>query len=67
MVAVRDSGAVLVSKRELARLLSMSERSIDRLRDAGRLPRPILLAGKLLRWDRALIERWVAAGAPGID
>jgi excisionase family DNA binding protein len=47
----------------LARLLKCSTRTIYRLCDAGRMPRPIKL-GALVRWPRALISEWIATGCP---
>ena len=47
----------------LARLLKCSTRTIYRLCDAGRMPRPIKL-GALVRWPRAAIVDWIGAGCP---
>ena len=50
---------VLLSSNDLARMLSVSVRHVWQLRDAGELPAPIRL-GKLIRWRKAAIERWLA-------
>ncbi len=50
----------------VADLLGCSPRHVTRLRDAGRLP-PAVRLGRLCRWPRSVIERWVAAGCPPID
>lgn len=50
---------VLLSAADLARMLSVSVRHVWRLRDAGDLPCPMRL-GKLIRWRKATIERWLA-------
>lgn len=63
MMATADS-ARLLSKNELAKLLGMSARTVDRLRDARKLPAPVVLSARLLRWDRAAVERWISDGAP---
>jgi excisionase family DNA binding protein len=47
----------------LAKRLGCSSRHIRRLVDSGRIPRPIKL-GALLRWIRADIDQWIAAGCP---
>ena len=47
----------------LAKRLDCSSRHIRRLVDSGRIPRPIKL-GALLRWIRADIDQWIAAGCP---
>ena len=56
----------MLTVHEVARLLSCSARTVYRLADSGRLPRPIKL-GTLKRWPRESFERWVAGGcqAPG--
>ncbi len=48
-----------------AGLLRCSPRTVYRLADAGRLPRPVKL-GALVRWRRAEIDEWLAAGCPPI-
>jgi excisionase family DNA binding protein len=54
---------LLMSAAQLASRLNMSIRTIWRFHSAGKLPDPIRL-GRLVRWRRAEIERWVAAGCP---
>jgi len=51
---------LLLAVDDVARLLSCSRRNIYRLSDSGALPRPVKL-GRLTRWRREDIERWVAA------
>ena len=51
-----DVGAV-------AKMLRCSPRTIYRLADAGKMPGPVRL-GSLVRWSRAAIDEWVAAGCP---
>ena len=59
----QDSSATLFDVRQIAELLGCSSRHVQRLADAGRMPRPIHL-GRLLRWQKAEIESWVVAGCP---
>jgi excisionase family DNA binding protein len=47
----------------VAALLNCSARHIYRLADMGRMPRPVKL-GSLVRWSRAAIQDWIAAGCP---
>ena len=54
----------LLTVHDVARLLNCSIRTIYRLCDSGRMPRPVKL-GSLVRWPRDVIERWIAAGCPG--
>jgi excisionase family DNA binding protein len=39
-------------------------RHVYRLADAGRMPAPVQI-GRLVRWQRAAVESWIAAGCPG--
>jgi excisionase family DNA binding protein len=52
-----------ISADEVAKLLGISRAHVWRLHSQGRIPRPVRL-GRAVRWDRATIERWLAAGAP---
>jgi len=48
---------------EVADLLHCSARTVYRLADGGRMPRPVRL-GALVRWHRATINEWIDAGCP---
>jgi predicted DNA-binding transcriptional regulator AlpA len=54
--------SVLVSAAELAGLLSISLRSVWRMRKDGRLPPPLRLGRQTLRWDRREIMEMIATG-----
>jgi excisionase family DNA binding protein len=54
---------VLLDVRAVAQLLGCSPRHVYRLADAGKMPAPVRL-GALVRWPRAAIEDWIAAGCP---
>jgi len=56
-------GPVMVSVAEVARMLACSTRTVYRLVDAGRIPRPVRLGG-MLRWVRGSFEQWIAQGCP---
>jgi predicted DNA-binding transcriptional regulator AlpA len=56
--------ALLLSKTDLARELRVSAKTIDRMDQSGRLPRPIRVGSRAKRWPREIIVAWVAAGAP---
>ncbi|MEK6260097.1 MAG: helix-turn-helix domain-containing protein [Planctomycetota bacterium] len=47
----------------IAELLGCSSRHVRRLADAGAMPRPLHL-GRLVRWRRADVDEWLAAGCP---
>ena len=51
---------------DVAELLKCSSRSIYRLTDSGRVPRPVKL-GSLVRWPRESIENWIARGCPRVN
>ena len=54
-----DSLEPLLSVADLARVLNGSRRTIERLRAAGKLPRPDLHIGKMPRWKAETIRRWI--------
>ena len=47
---------------EVAVALGMSRRTIERLRSAGRFPKPDRKVGKVPLWSPATIRRWVEQG-----
>lgn len=53
----------MLTVHQVAQLLNCSVRHVYRLADAGRMPRPVRL-GALVRWNRTVIESWIAAGCP---
>lgn len=61
--APEASPSLLMGRAELARELSISTRSLDRLASSGRLPMPVRLGGAV-RWRRADIAEWIEAGCP---
>ena len=48
---------------DVAALLQCSARTISRLVERGRIPRPCRF-GALLRWPRPQVEAWIAQGCP---
>ena len=54
---------LLLTVKQVAKLLGISERHAYKLDASGRLPRSIKL-GKSVRWRREELERWVEAGSP---
>jgi predicted DNA-binding transcriptional regulator AlpA len=50
----------LLSVTDLARILAVSRRSCERLRAAGKLPRPDLHLGRSPRWRTETVRRWIA-------
>jgi predicted DNA-binding transcriptional regulator AlpA len=52
----------LLSLDGLARALTISRRTAERLLSAGRLPRPDLRLGRMPRWRPETIRRWIEGG-----
>jgi len=55
--------AAMLSVKDVAAMLQCSARRVCRLSGSGRMPRPVKL-GALVRWPRAVVEQWIAAGCP---
>jgi excisionase family DNA binding protein len=53
----------LLDVRAVAALLRCSPRHVYRLSDSGKMPPPVRV-GALVRWRRADLDRWLAAGCP---
>ncbi len=47
---------------DLAALLSCSRRLVERMRSAGKLPKPDIHVGKCPRWKPATIRAWIERG-----
>ena len=58
-----DASARLLDVRAVAKKLNCSTRHVDRLCDAGKMPRPLKL-GSLVRWSAKAIAEWVDRGCP---
>ena len=61
-VDTREPSA-LIDVQSVAELLNCSTRHVYRLANRGHIPRPVKL-GALVRWNRAVIESWIAEGCP---
>ena len=57
--------SLLIDVNTVAALCGCSARHVWRLSDSGKMPRPIALSA-LRRWDRAVIETWIADGCPAV-
>src|SRR5262245_6296558 len=47
---------------DLATLLSCSRRLVERMRSAGKVPKPDIKIGKMPRWKPETIRRWIEDG-----
>lgn len=61
-----DPAAGLLTRRELARLLLVSPRTLDRRRGMGEIPDPLPGPGQP-RWLAAEVWAWIEAGRPSAD
>jgi len=51
---------LLLSAQQLATTLSVSVKTIRRWEASDKLPRPLRLSSTVLRWNRKMIELWLA-------
>ncbi len=54
---------VLTDLAGVATRLVVSERTVERMVEAGKMPPPMKL-GRLRRWRLADVESWIASGCP---
>jgi predicted DNA-binding transcriptional regulator AlpA len=52
----------LWSIHDLAAYLNCSRRAVERMRSAGKLPRPTQHVGRMPRWSPEAIRRWAERG-----
>lgn len=57
--------AELLDVRQVAAVVNASPRTVYRLADAGKMPRPVRL-GSLVRWRADELRRWINDGCPSI-
>ncbi len=60
MAAVVDRLALRID--ELAESLGVSRRSLERVRSAGKFPKPDAVIGRMPVWKPETIRRWLAEG-----
>lgn len=53
----------LLTRKDLAGLLQVSRRTLDRRRSAGEIPEPVPGPGQP-RWDAGEVAAWIKAGRP---
>jgi len=49
----------LITVDDLAMVLVTTRRTVDRMRSAGKIPKPDLHVGKMPRWRPETIRRWI--------
>jgi predicted DNA-binding transcriptional regulator AlpA len=60
-----EPAVALVDVDAVAAICSCSARHVYRMSDAGKMPPPLRL-GALVRWNRDVIESWIAQGCPSV-
>jgi excisionase family DNA binding protein len=58
--------AELLTVKDVAKALSLSQRTVWKFHSSGRLPRPVKLGGSV-RWRRDELKQWLDAGCPARD
>ena len=53
----------LVTVKEVAEMLSVSQRQVWRLNSLSEMPSPIRI-GRSVRWDSEVLRNWVSLGCP---
>lgn len=56
----------MMSVHDVAKTLNCSSRTVYRLADSGRLPRPVKI-GSLVRWPEGQISNWINQGCPRVQ
>jgi excisionase family DNA binding protein len=57
------SEPVLLTVKEVAEMLGLSERTVYRLADVGKMPRPVKI-GAAVRWRKKELDTWIEEGCP---
>jgi predicted DNA-binding transcriptional regulator AlpA len=63
---MNDTESLMLTSRDVARLMQCSDKHVTNLRKQGRMP-PCIKLGTLVRWPRKIIEDWIAEGCPVAD
>ena len=58
--------AELLDYKGVASMLAVSVRTVWRWRDAGKIPPPVRMGRRTLRWRLADLESWIAADCPDL-
>jgi excisionase family DNA binding protein len=64
--SIPETGAELLEAAFVAELCGCSARTVRRLADSGRMPRPVKL-GSLIRWRRTEVMDWIESGCQPIQ
>jgi len=53
------NGALLIDSKEVAKILGVSSSTIWRMRCEGKLPAPMQISSRLVKWRRSDIMAWI--------
>lgn len=59
-----ETSEKMLSSRDIAEILQVNPKSVERWARRGEFPAGIV-CGRLRRWPRSLLERWIAARVAG--
>ncbi len=57
----------LLSIQDIASILQISRRGVERMRCSGRFPRQDLTLGRLPRWKPTSVNNWIDSGGVVLD
>jgi predicted DNA-binding transcriptional regulator AlpA len=57
----------LLTESDLAERFGCSVFTVRRLRDRGRLPEPVRISDRIVRWPADSIDRWIGDGCPPVE
>lgn len=63
-VAANEPPPYTMTDAEIAWELRLSAKTIHRMNDDGKLPQPVTVGARSLRWVRQTMVEWLAAGCP---
>jgi excisionase family DNA binding protein len=63
-VVAGDFQMRMLNINEVAEALDCSVMTVRRMIDRSTIPAPTTIGERLIRWDEAALERWIAAGCP---
>ncbi|GMV95129.1 MAG: hypothetical protein AMXMBFR82_49070 [Candidatus Hydrogenedentota bacterium] len=61
----QDTAKELLNVKEVADMLDLCQRSVWRMSDAGKMPRPVKLGSRSL-WRKRELLSWLDAGCPAV-
>ena len=63
-MTIGNADGVLLTMKNIAQILGVHRVTTQRWLESGRLPAPIRLGRRCLRWPKAEIDKWIASGCP---